>query len=228
MGKGKKQRLVERRLLKYSAAAAGVLALAPAADAAVKYSGVKNLVVNSGNPSVKIDLNFDGVNDLSFKYVASGFNGVPGIYVYPINFANSSSLSFIKNTAHNDPAQLQCNYLIKGTLNNPSLYWGYRYYDTLAGDFATGGSFNGVKGSIGVRFDTPGGTKYAWIRFDGTSAPTSGVIVDWAYEDSGAPIRTCDTGLVAERVPATNHLGLLILITLLAGASLKMLKKEQA
>ena len=80
MGKGKKQRLVERRLLTYSAAAAGVLALAPAADAVVRYSGVKNLVVNSGNPSVKIDLNFDGVNDLSFKYVASGFAGVPAIY----------------------------------------------------------------------------------------------------------------------------------------------------
>lgn len=78
MGKGEKKRLVERRLLTYSAAAAGVLALAPAADAAVRYSGVKNLVVNSANPSVKIDLNFDGLPDLSFFYDASAYYGGKG------------------------------------------------------------------------------------------------------------------------------------------------------
>ena len=166
MGKGEKKGILEKRLLTYSAAAAGVLALAPAADAAVKYSGIKNLVVNSGDPTVQIDLNFDGVNDLSFRYVASGYYGVPAIYIYPMNFANGSSFSVIRNLAHNDPVPLQCNYLIKGTLNNPSFYWGWQYYgpvayDTLAGNFATAGNFNGAKGSIGVRFKTPGGTKYA-------------------------------------------------------------------
>lgn len=230
MGKGKKNTLVEKRLLTYSAAAVGVLALAPAADAAVKYSGVKNLVVNSGNPSVKIDLNFDGVMDLSFFYNPTAFyGGGAAIYAFRIDNANAYNLSFIKdNNVNYDAVPLQCNYLIKGTLNNPNYYWNQARYDTLAGGWATAGNFDGKKGSIGFRFDTPTGKKYGWIRFDGTSAPTSGVIVDWAYEDSGSPIQACDIGIVPIPAPATDHVGLLILIALLAGASFKMLKKEQA
>jgi hypothetical protein len=228
MAKGKKQRLVERRLLTYSAAAAGLLALAPSADAAVRYSGAKNLVVNSGNPSVKIDLNFDGVNDLSFTF--SDYYGA-GIYLYWLSNAGAYSFYFINEPYNGDPVRLPCNYLVKYTANAPN-YWyhdTFDGYETLAGGFATAGNFNGAKGSIGVAFNTPSGWKYGWIRFDGTSAPTSGIIEDWAYEDSGFPIRTCDTvGIAPEQIPATDHLGLLILITLLAGASLKMLKKEKA
>ena len=227
MGKGKKQRLVERRLLTYSAAAAGVLALAPSADAAVRYSGAKNLVVNSGNPSVKIDLNFDGVNDLSFTFYNSAVYG-PGQYLNWLSNPGAYSIYLLNEPVNNDPARLPCNYLVKYTVNSPYFWYYDSTYETLAGGFATAGNFNGAKGSIGVAFNTPSGWKYGWIRFDGTSAPTSGVIVDWAYEDSGDPIRTCDVGAAPERIPATDHLGLLILITLLAGASLKMLKKEQA
>jgi len=227
MGKEKKQRLVERRLLTYSAAAAGVLALAPSADAVVKYSGVKNLVVNSSNASVKIDLNFDGTDDLSFSFYSGVFG--PGIYQKNLSNPGAYSIYLLNEPINNDPARLQCNYLVKDTVNSPYFWYRDYTYETLAGGFPTAGNFNGAKGTIGVKFDTPGGTKYAWIRFDGTSAPTSGVIVDWAYDDSGAPIRTCDTvGTAPERIPATDYLGLVILITLLAGASLKMLKKEQA
>ena len=46
----------ERRLRAYSAAAAGLLVLAPAADAAIRYSGPQSITVDSGNPLVFVDI----------------------------------------------------------------------------------------------------------------------------------------------------------------------------
>jgi len=47
---------LEKKLKVYSAAAAGVLALAPSVEAAIHYSGIKNLPVNPST-SQYIDLN---------------------------------------------------------------------------------------------------------------------------------------------------------------------------
>jgi hypothetical protein len=215
MGKEKKNSLVQKRLAAYSAAAAGMLVVTSAADAAIQYSGLRNIVVNSGTPPVFIDLNNDGKNDFKF----SPFSG----YLY-MSLAQSGS-SVVEEQVHHLPANLPNNYLIRQTLNNPNYWTSSVSSSTVAGPIQ--GNFKGRRGFIGVKFHTAGGSRYGWIQFDGSSWPTQGMIVDWAYEDTGAPIAAGNgnhAGPVA--VPATHPWGLLILITLLAGASLRGLRKE--
>lgn len=81
-----------------------------------------------------------------------------------------------------------------------------------------------------MRFSAGCGTAYGWIQYDGTNAPVSGTIIDWAYESScGTPILAGDMGAPAVGVPTLNQWGLMILIGLLAGAGALILrKKEQA
>ena len=215
MEKGKKNSLIQKRLVAYSAAAAGMLAVTPAADAAIQYSGLRNIVVNPGTPTVFIDLNNDGNNDFRFSL----FSG----YLY-MSLAQSGS-SVIEEQAHHLPANLPNNYLIRQTLNNPNYWTSSVSSSTVAGPIQ--GNFKGSRGFIGVKFHTAGGSRYGWIQFDGTSWPTQGMIVDWAYEDTGAPIATGNGNNAGPAaVPATHPWGLLILITLLAGASLRGLKRE--
>jgi hypothetical protein len=214
MGKGKKNSSIQKRLVAYSAAAAGMLAVTPAANAAIQYSGLRNIVVNPGNPTVFIDLNNDGKNDFKFSLFSS--------YLY-MSLAQSGS-SVIEENVHHLPANLPNNYLIKQTLNNPNYWTSSVSSSTVAGPIQ--GNFKGSRGFIGVKFHTTGGSRYGWIQFDGASWPTQGIIVDWAYEDSGAPIAAGNgNNAGAVGVPATHPWGLLILITLLAGASLRGLKK---
>ena len=219
MAKEKKTGLMEKRLVAYSVAAAGMLAVAPAADAAVQYSGTKNIVINPGNQNVLIDLNNDGNDD--FQFVLSSIS----TYFY-MSLAQSGR-SVIAEQVNHRPAILPNNYQVKDALNNPYYWTSSVSSSTLAGP--NNGNFKGKRGFLGVKFNTAGGIRHGWVQFDGTSWPTQGIIVDWAYEDTGGPIAAGDkgsTGTVAVAVPTTNLWGLLILIALLAGASLKMLKKD--
>lgn len=52
------------------------------------------------------------------------------------------------------------------------------------------GPFANRDGYLGIRFNTGTGTdpKYGWIHFSGSSDGKSGIVLGWAYEDSGAPI----------------------------------------
>jgi hypothetical protein len=218
----KKRTLMEKRLVAYSAAAAGMLAVAPAADAAIHYSGLKNIVIDSKNPTVLIDLNSDGKNDFRFALSTSYSYS----YVY-LSLAQSG-LSVIEENVNHLPANLPSAYLIKNNLNNPFYWSSSASSSTLAGK--TKGNFGGKRGYLGVKFNTAGGIRYGWIQFDATSWPTQGVIVDWAYEDTGAPVAAgskADPPAIPAAIPAADPWGLLILITLLASASVKMLKKEQ-
>jgi hypothetical protein len=216
MEKEKKKNLIEKRLAAYSAAAAGIFAIAPAADAAVQYSGLKNIVINSGNTRVAVDLNNDGKNDFNFSF------NVGSSYFY-MSLAQSGR-SVIAENIHHFPANLPNNYLIRPNVNNPYYWTSSVSSSTLAG--SNYGNFKWKKGFLGVKFNTSGGIRYGWVQFDGASWPTQGVIVDWAYEDTGGSIAAGSTGpAVRAAVPATNHLAILILIALLAGASLRALKK---
>jgi hypothetical protein len=146
-------------------------------------------------------------------------------YFY-LNLAQSGRGAIEENVNHL-PANLPNNYPIGSNVNNP-LYWTSSVNSsTVAGP--TKGGFKGKNGFLGVKFNTAGGVRYGWVRFDGTSWPAQGIIVDWAYEDTGAPIAAGDQGgnpgPIA--VPTTDPWGFVILIAVLAGASLKRLKKDQ-
>ena len=210
---------MDKRLAAYSVAAAGMLAVAPAADAAIQYSGPRNIVINLGNQNVLIDLNNDGNDD--FQFVLSSNSS----YFYMS--LGQSGRSVIAEQINHRPAILPNNYQVKDALNNPYYWTSSVSSSTLAGP--NNGNFKGKRGFLGVKFNTAGGIRHGWVQIDGTSWPAQGIIVDWAYEDTGAPIAagvTGNTGTGTVAVPTANLWGLLILIALLAGTSLKMMKKD--
>jgi hypothetical protein len=195
-----------------------MLAVAPAADAAIQYSGPRNIVINSGSPTVLIDLNNDGNNDFQFA-LSSSSN-----YFY-MSLA-ASGRSVIAEQVRHRPALLPNNYAVNPALNNPYYWTSSVSSSTLAGP--NNGNFKGKKGFLGVKFNTSGGIRYGWVQFDGKAWPTQGIIVDWAYEDTGGPIAAGSTGAppAPVGVPTIDLWGTLILIALLTSVSLKMMKKE--
>ncbi|GBE02596.1 MAG TPA: IPTL-CTERM sorting domain-containing protein [Nitrospirae bacterium] len=217
----------ERRLRAYSAAAAGLLVLAPAADAAIRYSGPQSITVDSGNPLVFVDIDNDGTNDFAIKYFMSSTTAyLKGHMIGGYNSLNQVILTGSYPLVDNLPSQ----YLIKSSLSFPRL-WKYAGLMDLVYGGSTYkieyGDFLGTKGCIGVRFQTSGGTRYGWIGYGAAADAGQGTITGWAYEDTGAPIRACDTGLITTTVPTLNQWGMMALIALLAGGAVTTLRRRE-
>lgn len=161
------------------------LLFACSADAAVIYSGIRNIAIPTG---------FDGVY-LNIDDGSTGTSPMAGWDINPFfggaGVANSSSFQ---------PARI-------GTANDAPLHrvdWG----DSISGlmDFASGfgGSGDpfahigvgpdqfeaGEEGYLGFRFftDASEGPYYGWMRVSFTNNTSGGMIFDWAYENTGAPI----------------------------------------
>ncbi|HDY70345.1 MAG TPA: IPTL-CTERM sorting domain-containing protein [Nitrospirae bacterium] len=221
----------ERRLRAYSAAAAGLLVLAPAADAAIRYSGPQSITVDSGNPLVFVDIDNDGTSDFAIKYFMSSTTDSTtityekGHMIIGYKYSNQAILAGSYPFVDNLPSQ----YLIKSSLSSPRL-WKYAGFMDFAYGTETSkieyGNFLGTKGCIGVRFQTSGGTRYGWIGYGAAADAGQGTITGWAYEDTGAPIRACDTGLVTT-VPTLNRWGMMALIALLAGGAVTTLRRRE-
>ncbi|MDA8434342.1 MAG: hypothetical protein M0Z60_15465 [Nitrospiraceae bacterium] len=240
--RGKKKNGIEKKLLAYAATAVGALAMAPAAEAAVQYSGPKDIPLTPNGPPVMVDLNNDGADD--FGFVAYSTQTTAGTAIYldvqaslfaPVSTGGLGGTGVIGGAGSVipifTPARLGTGYQVGNTLLNYS--WGnamgalgfdIRYRLGTSSISYSGGNFLDATGCIGVRFQTAGGQRYGWIRYQGTSAPS--VIKDWAYEDSGAPISACDVPPPVS-VPALDHWGLMILIALLAGMSVKGIAAEK-
>ncbi len=235
----KKKGTFEKKLKAYSAVAAGSLLLAPSANAAVQYSGLQNIDLNFGNQSYSLDINSDGVTNFYFGVNTTNTTTATRVWIYP----SSANAYWIDDGAtYFDPARLSANYLVQNTLLNPATYsWDNESYDTLASTsiFSTSGMFNNRTGCIGVRFfDVTGAQRYGWVQFSGTSiqgVSATGRIIDWAYEDQGAPILTgaggplgtCSPPAPTVSVPTLNQWGLFALIALLAGAGVTVLRKQE-
>ncbi len=224
--KGKKDTF-EKRLKVYSAAAAGVLAIAPSAEAAIHYSGIQNLPVSSST-SQNIDLNNDGNNDFVFHYWQP-------IHGSKLIVMDASGDSFIHEFIHSDAANLPSNYLIGPNLSGK--IWYSAKYSTLNGTYhgntITNGNFINATGYIGVRFHTSAcqgsNFAYGWIHYQGTTSignTSTGTIIDWAYEDNCQPIAAGSTVSTAA-IPTLNQWGVITLVFLLGGLAAKMLKKEE-
>jgi len=184
MAKKKLQGTLDKQLKIYSAVAAGVLALAPSAEAAIHYSGLQNLPVNPSTSQV-IDLNGDGTSEFVFGYYA----GYPkGPYIFGTHnawFIRDASLN-----CYGAAIRLASNYQIKSTLANQNFAWRPNTYGNLNGTLTNNckQNFNNATGFIGVRFNTVGvctgsDYNYGWIRYRGDTV-SSGTIIDWGYEDT--------------------------------------------
>jgi hypothetical protein len=183
----------EAQLLAYCAVAGSALMVAQPADAAIVYSGVQNLPVADNN-TVSVDLDGDLVKDFAFKNASisssvfynaarpllSNALGANPFYNLPATQIINSALSWKTQAAFINPNGLVLNLASTAatTTNQP---------------------FPNGAGYLGVRFQIAGSTHYGWIRYDGTTSLTpplvaTGIIVDWAYED------TADTAITAGQV----------------------------
>lgn len=176
--------------LAYSAVVSSVLAMSATVDAAVIYSGVQNITLPSGNnDSVSIDINGDAIDDLTFftfnsntsggygyAGVLAGGNGVAinglGLIADKLDYGEiiDNRMLFVEN---GNEALLRS---VDGSGSvNPLMEWG-----------ATSTGIMGAKINVGAN------SYFTWIRVAltaGTSGyPDDFLIVDWAYDDTGAPI----------------------------------------
>ncbi len=104
-----------------------------------------------------------------------------------------------------------------GTWYSPySVYLGYSY----------GGPFQG-KGNkyVGVRFTNATGEHFGWIQVILTAGSSSLTIVDWAWEDEADTPILAGAGIKV--VPTLNEWGLIVLMTLLAGAAAWKMKQPE-
>jgi hypothetical protein len=220
---------LEKQLKIYSATAAGVLALVPSADAAIHYSGLQNLLVDSSNTPRNIDLNGDASIDFKFSYIAH----LPNFR--SISVAGQNGAELIR---HDYVIRLASNYQIKGTLPNVNYIWANVVHMLNATNSGTtsSGYFNNTIGYIGVRFHTTAcqgsDWNYGWIQYQGTTvlnSLVSGTIIDWAYEDS------CNTVIAAgaeqtkttKSVPTLDHWGMIVFMLLLGGLAARKLRKQE-
>jgi hypothetical protein len=237
MAKKRSKGTLEKQLKVYSVAAVGALALAPSAEAAIQYSGIQDLPVNS---STSQEINFNGSGP-QFKIGYDAFPSGPSVSIRDVGIHQATgSAQFIKGKAghhSSDPLNLPSNYQIRSTLAHPaSAEWGTSIFNPLNGIVFEGvepiapiGNFIDSTGYIGVRFKAQCGTAYGWIHYTGTinveEFTSSGTIIDWAYDDSCQPIGA-GQGQTPISVPTLNEWGMIIFTLLLGGLAANMLRKQ--
>jgi hypothetical protein len=220
-----KNKELKKKLISYSSLAAGALAITTQAEAAIVYSGLQNITVDSTHASVNIDLNGDSTDDFRFHRFSS--TNIRLLRITPL-----TSVQHIINHYHFDANRFNAGYNIKSTLNYP-FSWSNESSDTLAMVPYTnsGGLFNNATGYIGVRFHSSSCSgndyHYGWIQFRGNPQAVSGTIIDWAYETNcNQAIRTGDTGQEVA-IPALTPAGIAVAAGLLSGLGVRTLKKKK-
>ncbi|PIE69981.1 MAG: hypothetical protein CSA22_10390 [Deltaproteobacteria bacterium] len=178
---------LNRKLLGYSAAASAALALSfPApADAVVRYSGPKNIIVPN-NATVYVDMQdtWGGTPDGQWEF---RFQHDSGYHSLPIYGVRSSCVMLNKGHCYASIARLSASTLLPEPGQPDPFVRGGRL---AAVNYNTNGSpatymyqFINTSGYIGVKFKVDTHTHYGWIQFKSTLPPLTGTIIDWAYED---------------------------------------------
>ncbi len=171
-----------------------LLAICTPAPAAIIYSGLQNIAIPT---------NFDGV----YLDIDTGISSTSLITGWDINpFFGGAAIG---NSAEFQPARFGTNNddpimrLYYGDLVDGSLFYstgeggsGYpvSHLGAGMGQFAPG-----EEGYIGFKFTTndASGPYYGWLRVVLTNDTAGGVIRDWAYDDTGAPIQAPEPGRAA-------------------------------
>ncbi|MEA1922501.1 MAG: IPTL-CTERM sorting domain-containing protein [Pseudomonadota bacterium] len=229
--------LPDLKTLTSAAAGLGLLLACPHAEAAIVYSGARN--VSLSNNSFALDMDGDSVPEFDLFAYGFSFSGTTSGIPYSTEYGIAAMFPVGANaawlgTTFPFPARLSSGYNF-GPAVSSSLwgsgygilaysiavtYSGSTYYSTSVGNFL------GERGFIGVRFEISGETKYGWIDFEGVVGHAGqGIIHGWAYEDvSDTAIAAGATG---EPIPTLNEWGMIFLVGLLAAGGLVYGRKEE-
>ncbi|MFN0079451.1 MAG: PEP-CTERM sorting domain-containing protein [Prosthecobacter sp.] len=168
-----------------------LFAVAVPAPAAVIYSGLQNIALPT---------DFDGVY-LDIDTGAFSTSTITGWDINPFfggsAIGNSADFQPARTGLNNDDPIVRLSY---GALVNADLF--YSTGEGGSGDPVShlGSGSNqfdpGVEGYLGFKFTTnaAAGPYYGWMRVVLTNNTSGGLIKDWAYDDTGAPIHTPEPG----------------------------------
>jgi hypothetical protein len=179
-----------RKLVPMTTAAGAALAMAPAADASIVYSGTANYPLPDGSSNIAY-LNLDNAGTGSTATDAT-------LAVFPASGpTNANMLAFYTSQGIFTTGGPNVANFSSGAQIGPS------YSNIVDGSTSLGVpvsrrllNFYGTVGIAGVRFNIGGQDHYAWIRLDVALDGSSLTIVDWAYED--APGTRISAGAVPE------------------------------
>ena len=227
MSKNKQKAPLSKKIVTYSIAASGALAIGAQVDAAPQYSGAINETVS--DDSFIIDI--DGVTPAEFEFINfQNFNSGNYLYFNPtINLMIHGEIE----TFNSQDIPLASRFTTSQQIG-PGSNWG-KYFvlgEKINEDSFEAGNFLGKTGFIGVQFQKGNNTHYGWIHFEGPNTPTYGKIIDWGYESepdtpilAGAPKYTQPTK--THTIPTLNEWGMLILMALILEEGLRRMRREK-
>jgi hypothetical protein len=169
---------LENRLLGYitaaGAASVGLMAMAHPAEAKVVYTPLANIPLTS---LTTIDFNGDGVADVSFKFLESGYGAEQIVYPLPGN-------ALVLGSVNHQSGALPLAWLTRIGANSPfsqrdGIITGVDGCHSTCGKF--GLWLHQVDKFVGVKFLISGQTHYGWIRLTVQGALT-GYASGYAYE----------------------------------------------
>jgi hypothetical protein len=204
----------------YSAAAGAALAMAPAADAAIIYSGsfgFTNIPIYTSS-SVFIDVNgmvsgsnaFPGADLVLFNSMSSTTSGSSTIYFYTTLGFSGLNASMIRGGS--GIARLGSGVPVSsGTSFVPASSLGWYFRSRTSGgtnsSYSGGPWGSGGTGFVGFRFENNSNTYFGWARLDINPGDLDGEVLDFAYESSP------NTAITTGAVPEPSSLSLLALGT---------------
>jgi hypothetical protein len=178
---------------------------AQAGEAAIVYSGVRNVAVNIPANFSQVFINLNGAGGNDFEIQNSMIGGVAFIRANEVGGADFAINGFIGISAggYGYPNANNAGFVIGA--GGPWVF-GAGDQNTLADNAANENQYpntkwetNGMTNFIGFRGVLGGATRYGWIRLTRANH-TTWTIVDWAYENTGAAITTGSTTLPVELV----------------------------
>ncbi|WP_397385884.1 PEP-CTERM sorting domain-containing protein [Prosthecobacter sp.] len=164
------------------------------ARAAVIYSGLQNIAIPTDFDGVYIDIDTGAFSTSTFTgWDINPFFGGSAI-------GNSAAFQPARLGLNNDDPIVNLSY---GTLVDASLF--YSTGEGGSGDPVSHLGFDsnqfqpGVEGYLGFMFTTndSAGPYYGWMRVLLNNNVPGGLIKDWAYDNTGAPIPTPEPGRAA-------------------------------
>jgi len=206
MSKMRLSTLNARKLLSYTAAASSAFVFSATADAAVIYSGVQNVGLDT-----PVDINGDGIFDVSMT-ISSFATATSATNTASLNTPNNAA--FIGQPGGNQVAKLSAGSNISAGALFKFTDGSFRIaFSNTSSGFAASGPWNGAPGSsgfAGLKIADGPTDIFAWLRFsvtnDNKGFPVDVTLIDWAYEDTGASILA---GQTVSAVPLPGSLGLL-------------------